>query len=52
MKHPKIFKCPTCGKTYPWLPEHLDNYTWEDGTQACTPLESQLELRKFFEENS
>ena len=50
MDHPKTFKCPTCGKTYPWIPEHPDNYTWEDGTQACTPIESQIEWRKFIEE--
>ena len=37
---------------YPWIPEHPDNYTWEDGTQSCTPLESQIERVKFIEENS
>jgi hypothetical protein len=50
MKHPKTFKCK--GKTYPWIPIHPDSYTWEDGTQACTPLEAQIEVRKFIEKNS
>ena len=40
------------GKTYDWLPDHPDSFPWEDGTQSCTPLESQIEIRKFIEENS
>ena len=50
MDHPKTFTYK--GKTYDWIPEHPDNYTWEDGTQACTPLQSQIERVKFIEENS
>ena len=52
MNHPKTFKCPTCGKTYDWWSMHPDNYTWEDGTQSCTPLQAQIERIKFIEENS
>ena len=37
------------GKTYDWLPDHPDSFPWEDGTQSCTPLESQIEIRKFIE---
>jgi len=48
--HPLTFEYN--GKTYDWIPEHPDNYTWEDGTQSCTPLESQIERVKFIEENN
>ena len=40
------------GKTYDWLFEHPENYTWEDGKQALTPLQSQIEIVKFLEENN
>ena len=40
------------GKTYDWLPDHPDSFTWEDGTQSCTALESQIEIVKFLEENN
>ena len=39
------------GKTYNWLPDHKESFTWEDGTQSCTPLESQIEIIKFIKEN-
>ena len=49
MNHPKTFTYK--GKTYDWIPEHPDSYTWEDGTQSCTSLESQIERVKFIEDN-
>ena len=45
MNHPKTFTYN--GKTYDWWPMHPDNYTWEDGTQSCTPLQAQIERIKF-----
>jgi len=48
--HPDTFEYNN--KTYPWIPVHPDSYTWEDGTQSCTELEAQIEMRKFIEENS
>ena len=39
------------GQTYDRLPDQPDSFTWEDGTQSCTPLESQIEIVKFLEEN-
>ncbi len=50
MNHPKTFVYK--GKTYDWWPMHPDSYTWEDGTQSCTPLQAQIERIKFIEENS
>ena len=46
-KHPKTFRYE--GKIYDWISEHPDNYTREDGTQSCTPLESQIERIKFIQ---
>jgi len=45
--HPLTFEYN--GKTYDWWPMHPDNYTWEDGTQSCTPLQAQIERIKFIQ---
>ena len=49
MKHLKKFIYED--KEYPWINTHPDNICWEDGTYSCTPLQEQIEIRKWLTEN-
>ena len=49
MKHLKKFIYQ--GKKYPWINTHPDNIRWENDTYSCTPLQEQIEIRKWLIEN-